>query len=88
MSNPTQDLEETDLVLHTRLCAQRYEEITNKFVVVEERLGRIEQSLTDIKTAINHNTNNNLSTYLRWAGTIIVLLIGTVGTLLVQFVLK
>jgi hypothetical protein len=74
--------EETNLALHTRLCAQRYEQITNKFDDIDDRLLNIETNLIEIKTAITQDQNNNSKLYLKWAGFIIVTLLAGVGYLI------
>jgi len=74
--------EETNLALHTRLCAQRYEQITNKFDDLDDRLLNIETNVLEIKTAIMQDQSSNNKMYLKWAGFIIVTLLGCLGYLI------
>ena len=67
--------EEDSLELHVRLCEQRYKQLIGKFDVVEHRLDRLEGHLVDVKDAINNIGKNTSATYLKWAGTIIGVLI-------------
>lgn len=80
--------EETNLVLHTKLCAQRYEQITDRLNNMDERFDRVEATLVEIKNAITSETKDNYKMYLAWAGVIITTLIGATGYLLTHYVLK
>lgn len=80
--------EETDLALHTKLCAQRYEQINEKFAHMDTRLDTIETTLVEIKDIINQDQRATLKQYLAWAGTIIMSLIGITGWLVTHYVLK
>jgi len=90
----TQDLietlieEETNLALHTKLCAQRYQQITDKIDNMGRRFDRIETTLTEIKSAVSKDQKDNIKMYLNWAGAIIVMLIAACGYLLSHFVFK
>lgn len=70
----TLDEEGTDLVLHSKLCAQRYIQLIDKFDQVDRRLDSIEGVLVEIKTTISADRKDNTDKYLKWAGTIIVVL--------------
>lgn len=67
--------EEDSLELHVRLCEQRYKQLIGKFDVVEHRLDRLEGHIVDVKDAISSIGKNTSATYLKWAGTIIGVLI-------------
>jgi hypothetical protein len=66
--------EVTDLALHVNLCEQRYIQLIDKFDRVDQRLDAIEGVLVDIKTTIAADKKDNTEKYLKWAGTIIVVL--------------
>lgn len=66
--------EDTDLALHAQLCAQRYNQLLDKFDRVDQRLDGIEVNLAEIKTTITGDRRDNTEKYLKWAGTIIVIL--------------
>jgi hypothetical protein len=70
--------ESTDLALHSKLCAQRYEQIIQKLDTVDARLDRMDVVLTEIKDNLANNEIGQLKTYLVWAGFIIVTLTGLV----------
>lgn len=80
--------EETDLALHTKLCAQRYQQITDRFDRMDTRLEQMETTLVEIKNAIVSDTKDNYKLYLTWASGIITVLVGSTGFLLAHYVFK
>jgi len=76
--------ESTDLALHVELCEQRYIQLIHKFDTVDERLGRIDAMLLDIKQVISNEKSDTYKTYLGWAGFIIVALVGAITHLLTK----
>ena len=67
--------EQDSLELHVQLCEQRYKQLISKFDLVEHRLDRLEEHIVDIKDAIGGVGKSATATYLKWAGTIISMLI-------------
>jgi hypothetical protein len=80
--------EETDLTLHSRLCAQRYQQITDRLSHMDQRFDRIETTLADIKQVITINQQGNMQLYLSWAAGIITILTGAVGFMISHYVLR
>ena len=80
--------EETDLTLHSRLCAQRYQQITDRLSNMDQRFDRIETTLADIKQVITTNQYGNLKLYLSWAAAIITTLVGALGFVISHYVLR
>ena len=80
--------EETDLTLHSRLCAQRYQQITDRLSHMDQRFDRIETTLADIKQVITMNQQGNMQLYLSWAAAIITILTGAVGFMISHYVLR
>jgi len=72
------EAEKTSLDLHVDLCAERYTQLIRKFDEVDERLSELTVMVADIKTSVNTITTSALHTYLKWAGFIIVTLLGLV----------
>ena len=70
--------ERTDLSLHVDLCAERYGQLIRKFDEVDSRLDQLTQMVTEIKNSVNAITTSALHTYLKWAGVIIMTLLGIV----------
>lgn len=80
----TVEEESTNLALHTKLCAQRYNQIINKFDKVDGRLNKIEEMLAEIKTSITNEEATKYKTYLAWAGVIITALMGALSHFLIK----
>ena len=84
----TLEQEENDLALHSRLCAQRYRQITDRFDHMDQRLDTIESTLIEIKDVIMNDRRDNYKLYLSWAAVIITTLTGCLGFVLSHYVLK
>ena len=82
------EAESENLDLHTKLCAARYQQITQHFDVINLRLVNIEQTLKDIQTVVSNNQNAILNRFLSWGGIAILSMLGTIGFLLNHYVLK
>ena len=78
------EAERTDLSLHVDLCAERYNQLIRKFDEVDQQLHSLTQMVGEIKASVTTITTSTLHTYLKWAGFIIVTLLGIV----VHFILK
>lgn len=76
--------EATNLELHTKLCAQRYQQLIGKLDHVDHRLEKLESHIVDIKDKLVNVNNKTSDTYLKWAGVIILTLLGIVT----HFILK
>jgi hypothetical protein len=72
------EAERTDLSLHVDLCAERYSQLIRKFDEVDTRLNQLTEMVSDIKDSVTTITTSALHTYLKWAGFIIVTLLGIV----------
>ena len=70
--------EASNLELHTELCAQRYTQLITKFDEVDGRLDQIHATLRDIHTHITDIRSDTTHTYLKWAGAVIMILVGVV----------
>jgi hypothetical protein len=70
--------EDSNLALHTELCAQRYTQLIAKFDEVDGRLDYIQTVVDEIHTTTTAMRENTAHTYLKWAGVVIMVLIGIV----------
>ena len=68
--------ESLNLELHTKLCAQRYQQLIHKFDVVDSRLDKIETTLVEIRECLGQQESRKYQTYLAWAGVVITALAG------------
>jgi peptidoglycan hydrolase CwlO-like protein len=75
------EAEKTNLELHVDLCAQRYNQLINKFDEVDHRLNQLTKLCSEIKDSVVTLRSNTQTTYLKWAGFIIVVLTGILGGL-------
>lgn len=75
------EAEKTNLELHVDLCAQRYNQLIHKFDEVDQRLDQLTTLCSEIKDSVVTLKSNTQTTYLKWAGFIIVLLTGILGGL-------
>ena len=80
--------ESENLELHTKLCAARYQQITQRFDVIDQRLVSIEHTLKEIQTVVSNNQNAILNRFLSWGGIAILSMLGTIGFLVTHYVLK
>lgn len=78
--------EETNLELHTELCAQRYNQLIAKFDEVDGRLTKIEHMVTDIHHTLGALNTEKFKTYLTWAGLVITTLITFTASLVTYIV--
>jgi len=75
---PTTDLEKTNLEAHVDLCAQRYANLDARVTSIETKLDLIHQKLDDFKSEIAWML-------IKGGATIIMFLLGTIGTILKIF---
>jgi len=76
--------EATNLELHTKLCAQRYQQLIGKLDTVDTRLDRLEVYIIDIKDALKNDDAKKYKTYLSWAGMAITVIIGASATIIAR----
>ena len=76
------EAERTNLQLHVDLCAQRYTQLIVKFDEVDQRLDELTKLCSEIKNSIADVKSSTQSTYLKWAGFIIVVLSSVIGGLI------
>ena len=76
--------EGSNLDLHVKLCALRYNQLLIKFDHVDNRLDKIETHIFEIKDSVSQIGKNTTLTYLKWAGVVIGLLSTTVIALIVK----
>ena len=82
------EAESENLDLHTKLCAARYQQITQHFDVINLRLVNIESTLKEIQQVVSNNQNAILNRFLSWGGIAVVTLTAIIGWLLSHYVLK
>lgn len=78
MEIKTTEHERENLEAHVDLCAMRYQQL-------DQRLIKLEADVSEIKRDINEGNRSLRSTMITNTGTIIVALIGVIGTILMKF---
>lgn len=78
------DIEKKSLEAHVELCAERYKNLDDKLCNLDERMGKIENMIADIKTAISSVPNESNKTIIVIGTTVVGALMGGIFTLLVH----
>ena len=78
------DIEKKSLEAHVELCAERYKNLDDKLCNLDERMGKIENMIADIKTAISAVPNESNKTIIVIGTTVVGALMGGIFTLLVH----
>ena len=76
MGTPTQ-IEKENLEAHVELCAQRYD-------ALEQRLGSVENKLSNLQTAVEKSHLNTVKVLIGSAGTVIVGILSLIGIILTK----
>jgi hypothetical protein len=69
--------ESEDLEMHVNICAERYQQLDNRLV-------SLENDMTDIKQVIKDSNDSIRNTVITTAGAILVAIIAVLGTVLTQ----
>lgn len=84
----TTEIEKKSLEAHVELCAERYRSLDERLDSLTEKISKVESCTVEIKEKIIKMAEKNNDRLINWGVGIIVSLIGIVGWLLSQFVLK
>lgn len=74
----TTSLEKTSLEAHVDLCAMRYGQL-------DQRLSGLEKKVDEVQREIIQGQKSIKTTMINTAGTIVVAVVGVIGTILVKF---
>jgi ABC-type transport system involved in multi-copper enzyme maturation permease subunit len=80
--------EATDLALHVQLCEQRYVQLLNKFDHVDQRLDKIETTLSVIKETIDNKETATYEKYIKWGGSVIFVMTTIIVGLVTHLLFK
>lgn len=78
------DIEKKSLEAHVELCAERYKNLDDKLCTLDDRMGKLETMISDIKSAISTVPNEANKTIIVIGTAIVGALIGGVFTLMVH----
>ena len=80
----TTAIEKENLEAHVELCAERYKNLDDKLQSLDTRMGKIEQLITEIKTALATAPNESNKTIIAIGATVVGAMIGGIITLIVH----
>ena len=72
------DIENESLPAHTAICAQRYKQVDLRLVALEVKMDAIQKDILEGQKSLK-------TTIITSASSIVVALIGVIGTILVKF---
>ena len=87
MVEPT-DIEKKSLEAHVELCAQRYNALENCIKDVRDDVTDVKRVINEVHEIVNNMSEKRTDQVLYWGGSIIAVLVGTVGYLISHYVLK
>ena len=87
MVEPT-DIEKKSLEAHVELCAQRYNALEKCIKVVKEDVSEMKNVIAEVRDIVHAMSEKRNDQLLYWGGSIIAVLVGTVGYLISHYVLK
>jgi hypothetical protein len=84
----TTDIEKKSLEAHVELCAERYRMLELKIQNVESDVGSVKTMVTEVHDMMQKMAAKQTDRLISWGIGIIGFLIGTVGWLISQYILK
>jgi hypothetical protein len=84
----TTEIEKKSLEAHVELCAERYKLLELKLETVETNVGALKHMIEEVHAMVHKMSAKRNDQLIGWGIGIIGFLLGTVGYLLVNFVLK
>jgi hypothetical protein len=84
----TTDIEKKSLEAHVELCAERYRMLELKIQNVESDVGAVRTMVTEVHDMMQKMAAKQTDRLISWGIGIIGFLIGTVGWLISQIILK
>ena len=84
----TTDIEKKSLEAHVELCAERYRALELKVADVRDDIAAIKVVLQQTHELVHQLSEKRNNQLVQWGGSIIVLLVGSVGYLLATYVIK
>jgi ABC-type enterobactin transport system permease subunit len=84
----TTDIEKKSLEAHVELCAERYRMLELKIQNVESDVGSVKTMVTEVHVMMQKMAAKQTDRLISWGIGIIGFLVGTVGWLISQYILK
>jgi chaperonin cofactor prefoldin len=84
----TTEIEKKSLEAHVELCAERYNQLEQRFEHVEGKISGLETLLREVHDMVQRMAEKRTDQIISWGIGIIAALIGTTVYLLTQYVFK
>ena len=85
MSTQATEIEKENLEAHVELCAERYEALENKLDQVEEKVGKLEGVVNEIKDMIVNMNDHRNQQLIKWGMSAIGALLAVVAWFVVKY---
>jgi hypothetical protein len=87
MIEPT-DIEKKSLEAHVELCAERYNAVDGKLIVLDSKITHLCSEITDVKVSLAKMAEKNNDRLIGWGVGIIGTLVAIVGYFITHYVIK
>jgi predicted nucleic acid-binding Zn-ribbon protein len=84
----TTEIEKKSLEAHVELCAERYNQLEQRFEHVDEKIAGLEKLMREVHDMMQRMADKRTDQLINWGVGVIGLLVGTVGWLLATYVFK
>jgi predicted nucleic acid-binding Zn-ribbon protein len=84
----TTDIEKKSLEAHVELCAERYNQLEQRFEHVDEKIVGLEKLMREVHDMVQRMTEKRTDQLISWGLGVIGLLVATVGWLMTTYVFK
>jgi len=84
----TTDIEKKSLEAHVELCAERYRALELQIVTVKTDIEDVKTVVNEVHDIVHDMAEKRNSQLINWGVGIIAFLVGTVGWLLTNYVIK
>lgn len=81
-------IEKENLEAHVELCAERYKNLENKIVNLDERMSKVEEHLVAIRNSIADKAGGSDKTIISIGTTVLAAMISSIVVLLVNYINK
>lgn len=82
------DIEKKSLEAHVELCAERYNHLELKLETLESKLNSVGKMVGEVRDSVMQMTEKRNDQLIGWGLATIGALVGTIGWLIVHYVLK
>jgi hypothetical protein len=84
----TTEIEKKSLEAHVELCAERYRNLDERLDTVNEKISGLETIIREVHDMVHKMTEKRNDQIINWGLAIIGTLVGTVGFLIFNYVIK